>query len=74
MTLKNNYLNYGMNLAIEISKSKLGKYEIVKRALNWMEKVNHLENYKNLTQVNLINRILMDVLSYKDEIQCQEKK
>jgi len=46
-----------------ISMSKLGKYEIVKLTLEWIEIMRQNEEYKKLTQFELINKALNNVLT-----------
>jgi hypothetical protein len=43
--------------------SKLGRYEIVKLALEWIDLMKHNKDYKNLTQSELINKVLNDVVT-----------
>jgi hypothetical protein len=41
--------------------SRLGRYEVVKLALEWIEVIKQNEDYKKLTQTELINKALNDV-------------
>jgi hypothetical protein len=43
--------------------SKLGRYEIVKFALEWIDLMKQNKDYKNLTQSELINKVLNDVVT-----------
>jgi hypothetical protein len=49
-------------LGAVISLSQLGRYEIVKLALKWILVNQQDEDYKKLTQTELINRALSDVV------------
>jgi hypothetical protein len=44
-----------------VSRSQLGRYEVVKLALEWIEVIKHNEDYRKLTQTGLIDRVLNDV-------------
>jgi hypothetical protein len=46
-----------------ISSSELGRYEIVKMALNWILVNKYNEEFKKLPQAELINRALNDVVT-----------
>lgn len=46
-----------------ISSSKLGRYEIVKMALNWIAVNKYSEEFKRLPQAELINKALSDVVT-----------
>ncbi|MDR3093001.1 MAG: hypothetical protein LBU33_03730 [Endomicrobium sp.] len=50
-------------LGLAMSASHLGKYEIVKLALKWIEVVKQTEDYRKLTQTELINKVLSDVVT-----------
>jgi len=52
-----------MELWEALSISKLGRYEIVKLALEWIELVKQSEEYKKLTQTELINKALNDIVT-----------
>ncbi|MDR1695366.1 MAG: hypothetical protein LBR69_01860 [Endomicrobium sp.] len=49
-------------LAEAISSSKIGKYDLVKLALDWIEVKKHEEDYRRLTQSELIKKSLDDVV------------
>ncbi len=51
-----------MQLAKEMSESKLGKYDIVKLALDWISVKKQDEDYRHLTQADLIVKALNDVV------------
>jgi hypothetical protein len=44
-----------------VSIPRLGRYEVVKLALGWIEVMKQNENYRKLTQTELINKALNDV-------------
>jgi hypothetical protein len=44
-----------------VSISRLGRYEVVKLALEWIEVIKYNEDYRKLTQTELINKALNDV-------------
>jgi hypothetical protein len=46
-----------------LSTSELGRYEIVKLALEWIELMRQNEEYKKLTQPELINKALGDIVT-----------
>lgn len=50
-------------LGSAISASHLGRYEIVKLALKWIEVVKQTEDYRKLTQTELVNKALSDVVT-----------
>ena len=50
-------------LAEAVSNSKTGKYEIVKLALEWIEVKKYDEDYRRLTQAELITKALDDILA-----------
>jgi hypothetical protein len=41
--------------------SRLGRYEVVKLALEWIEVIKQKEDYRKLTQAELIDKVLNDV-------------
>ncbi|MDR1941110.1 MAG: hypothetical protein LBQ47_02160 [Endomicrobium sp.] len=49
-------------LVEEVFKSKLGRYDIVRLALDWIEVKKYDEDYRKLTQAELINKALGDVV------------
>ncbi|MDR2067286.1 MAG: hypothetical protein LBP57_05655 [Endomicrobium sp.] len=46
-----------------ISLSSLGRYEIVKMALNWISVNKYNEEFRKLPQAELINKALTDVVT-----------
>ncbi|MCL2484701.1 MAG: hypothetical protein FWF00_07500 [Endomicrobia bacterium] len=50
-------------LSEAVSVSKLGKYDLVKLALDWIEVKRHEEDYRRLTQAELIKKSLDDVVT-----------
>ncbi|OEG71625.1 hypothetical protein ATZ36_02570 [Candidatus Endomicrobiellum trichonymphae] len=44
-----------------VSMSRLGRYEVVKLALEWIEVIKQKEDYRKLTQAELIDKVLNDV-------------
>jgi hypothetical protein len=44
-----------------VSMPRLGRYEVVKLALEWIEVIKRNEGYRKLTQAELINKALNDV-------------
>jgi hypothetical protein len=46
-----------------VSVSELGRYEIVKLVLKWITANRQNESYKRLTQTELINKALEDVMT-----------
>jgi hypothetical protein len=46
-----------------VSMSRLGRYKIVKLALEWIEVIKQNEDYRKLTQTELIVKILNDVMT-----------
>lgn len=44
-----------------IFMSRLGRYEIVKLALEWIEVIKQNEDYRKLTQTELVDKVLNDV-------------
>ncbi|MDR3124854.1 MAG: hypothetical protein LBU10_03130 [Endomicrobium sp.] len=46
-----------------VAASTLGRYEIVKMALNWMSVNKYNEEFRKLPQTELINKALSDVLT-----------
>jgi hypothetical protein len=50
-----------MQLRSEVSRSRLGRYEVVKLALEWIKVIKHNEDYRKLTQTGLIDKVLNDV-------------
>ncbi|MCL2390398.1 MAG: hypothetical protein FWD54_00410 [Endomicrobia bacterium] len=49
-------------LAEAVSASKIGKYNLVKLALDWIEVKKYDEDYRKLTQSELIKKSLDDVI------------
>ncbi|MDR2709526.1 MAG: hypothetical protein LBC07_06100 [Elusimicrobiota bacterium] len=47
----------------KILESKLGKYDIVRLALDWISVKKYDEDFRNLTQNQLISKAISDVLS-----------
>jgi len=43
-------------------ESKMGKYEIVKLAIEWLKLKKDEEGYKNLSQTQLLDKAVRDVL------------
>jgi len=52
-----------MQLGEAVLTSKLGRYTIVKLALEWIDLMKHNKDYKNLAQSELINKVLNDVVT-----------
>jgi hypothetical protein len=52
-----------MQLGEAVLTSELGRYEIVKLALEWIDLMKQNKDYKNLTQSELINKVLNDVIT-----------
>ncbi|MDR0820089.1 MAG: hypothetical protein LBN19_00935 [Endomicrobium sp.] len=50
-------------LGSALSMSRLGRYEIVKLALEWIEVIKQNEGYRELTQTELIDKVLNDVMT-----------
>jgi len=48
-------------------ESKMGKYEIVKLAIEWIKVKKDEEGYKHLSQTQLLDKAVRDVLSQKKE-------
>jgi hypothetical protein len=46
-----------------VSSSTLGRYEIVKMALNWISVNKYNEEFRKLPQTELINKALSDVVT-----------
>jgi hypothetical protein len=44
-------------------ESKMGKYEIVKLAIEWIKVKKDEEGYKNLSQTQLLDKAVRDVLT-----------
>ncbi|MDD3065292.1 MAG: hypothetical protein PHI20_06500 [Endomicrobiaceae bacterium] len=44
-------------------ESKMGKYEIVKLAIEWLKLKKDEEGYKNLSQTQLLDKAVRDVLT-----------
>ncbi|MDR1259838.1 MAG: hypothetical protein LBJ68_00455 [Endomicrobium sp.] len=69
-----------MYLDSETSILHLEKYDIVRLALKWIEIIKYEEDYKKLTQAELINKALIDiernVATYEkiEEIQREKNK
>ncbi|MDR1952336.1 MAG: hypothetical protein LBQ37_02330 [Elusimicrobiota bacterium] len=49
-------------LTKEILESKIGRYEIVKRALEWISVKKYDEDYRKLTHQDLISKAIEDVV------------
>ncbi|MCL1972838.1 MAG: hypothetical protein FWG57_07640 [Endomicrobia bacterium] len=45
-----------------VFESKMGRYEIVKLALDWIEVKKHEEDYRRLSQAELITKALNEVM------------
>ncbi|MDR2426133.1 MAG: hypothetical protein LBD46_02975 [Endomicrobium sp.] len=45
-----------------VFESKMGRYEVVKLALEWIEIKKHEDNYRKLSQAGLITKALDEVL------------
>ncbi|GHT10044.1 hypothetical protein AGMMS49573_04930 [Endomicrobiia bacterium] len=52
-----------MQLGSAVSMSRLGRYEIVKLVLEWVEVIKQNEDYRKLTQTELIDKALNDVMT-----------
>ncbi|MDR0978282.1 MAG: hypothetical protein LBL71_04605 [Endomicrobium sp.] len=50
-------------LAEAISSSKLGRYNIVKMAVEWIALNKQNDSFKRLTQIEIINKALNDVVT-----------
>jgi hypothetical protein len=50
------------NLTEKVFKSKIGRYDIVRLALDWIEVNRHNEDYRKLGQAELISKALGDVV------------
>jgi hypothetical protein len=50
-------------LGAAVSSSKLGRYNIVKQALEWIVLNRQNEDFRKLTQPELINKALSDVVT-----------
>jgi hypothetical protein len=50
-------------LELAVSMSRLGRYEIVKLALEWVGVIKQNEDYRKLTQTELISKVLNDVVT-----------
>ncbi|MCL2334550.1 MAG: hypothetical protein FWC57_00620 [Endomicrobia bacterium] len=64
-------------LAEAVSNSKTGRYEMVKLALEWIEVNKYNEDYRKLTQADLIAQALDDVvegIATSDKIEELRKK
>jgi hypothetical protein len=64
-------------LEFAVSMSRLGRYEIVKLALEWVEVMKQNEDYRRLTQTELIDKVLNDVvtgLATREKIEELRKK
>ena len=57
-------------LAEAVANSKTGRYEMVKLALEWIEVKKYDEEYRKLTQAELITRAVDDVV---EGVATQEK-
>ncbi|MDR2772919.1 MAG: hypothetical protein LBB93_05575 [Elusimicrobiota bacterium] len=53
------------DLTKELLESKVGKYEIVKKSLAWLSVKKYDEEYKKLTQQDLISKLIEDVVDGK---------
>ncbi|AKL97553.1 hypothetical protein [Endomicrobium proavitum] len=49
-------------LAQAVATSKIGRYELVKLALEWVEVKKYDEEYRKLSQAELISKVLDDVV------------
>jgi len=49
-------------LAQAVASSKLGKYELVKLALEWIAANKYNEEYRKLTQTDIITKALNDIM------------
>ncbi|MDR2191703.1 MAG: hypothetical protein LBO62_02325 [Endomicrobium sp.] len=58
------------NLTEKVFKCKMGRYDIVRTALDWIEVNRYNEDYRKLEQAELINKALTDVV---DNIATPEK-
>ena len=58
------------NLTEKVFKSKKGRYDIVRMALDWIEVNKYNEDYRKLGQAELISKALGDVV---ENIATQEK-
>jgi hypothetical protein len=61
MTLENNKIIESKKYDVLISK--IGRYELVKIILNFILSNKKNENYKNLTQTEIIDKVLNDIYS-----------
>jgi hypothetical protein len=50
------------NLVEKVFKSKIGRYDIVRTALDWIEVNKYNEDFRKLGQAELINKALADVV------------
>jgi hypothetical protein len=60
-----------------VFESKMGRYEIVKLALDWVGVKKHEEDYRKLSQAELITRALNEVMDgtvTADKIEELQKK
>jgi hypothetical protein len=60
-----------------VFESKMGRYEIVKLALEWIEVKKHDDDYRKLSQAELITKALdevMDGTATQEEIEELKKK
>jgi hypothetical protein len=60
-----------------VFESKMGRYEIVKLALDWIEVKKHDDDYRKLSQAELITKALdevMDGTATAEEIEELKKK
>ncbi|MDD5020857.1 MAG: hypothetical protein PHR82_01825 [Endomicrobiaceae bacterium] len=48
-------------------ESKMGKYEIVKLAIEWIKVKKDEEGYKHLSQIQLLDKAVRDVLGKKQQ-------
>ncbi len=67
----------GAQLESAVSMSRLGRYEMVRLALEWAEVMKQNENYRKLTQTELIDKVLSDVmanLATREKIEELRKK
>jgi hypothetical protein len=69
-----------MQLRSAVSSSKLGRYDIVKLALEWISLNKQSEDFRKLTQAEMINKALSDVvmdvatLEKMEELRKKQKK
>ncbi|MDR0915419.1 MAG: hypothetical protein LBM22_01875 [Endomicrobium sp.] len=49
-------------LDFQISQSNIGRYETIKLTLDYIDVFKQSDSYKRLTQIEIINKVLGDVL------------